>query len=115
MDRVEAALAKIPCVGDLSRWDRRYYYPPSFESEEAWTALEEQRDPEPSSYDRNFIEIDLREAGFEEFGRGRKSYSNYPPGAIDTDDRSYRIAYGSYDVKSGKLDLAACGPNMTPP
>ena len=112
MDRVEAALAKLPCIGDLSRWERQYLYHPDFFAEEVAAASKEGRAPRPSGYDRNVIEVHLREAGFEEFGSGRKSYSTYPPGSLDSDDWKYLIAYGSYDLKGDKLHLAACGPNM---
>jgi hypothetical protein len=115
MDRIEAQLAQVPCVGRLADWERIYLYHPDYFAEEVDAAIKEGRAPRRSGYDRTKIEIHMRQANFEEFGEGRKSYVDYPPGLADTDDRAYRIAYGSYDVKSGKLDLAACGPNMTPP
>jgi hypothetical protein len=111
MDRVEEQLEKIPCVGRLANWERRYLYPPEYSDAELDAAIKEEREPRRSSVDRSKIEIHLRQANFEEFGEGRKSYADYPPDMSDTDDRSYRIAYGSYDLTTGKLDLAACGMN----
>jgi len=111
MDRIEAQLAQMPCVGRLADWERIYLYHPDYFAEEVDAAIRECREPRRSGYDRTKIEIHLRQANFEEFGEGRKSYADYPRGLADTDYRAYRIAYGSYDVKSGKLDLAACGAN----
>ncbi|KQZ60725.1 hypothetical protein ASD67_15555 [Sphingopyxis sp. Root1497] len=111
MDRIEVQLAQMPCVGRLADWERIYLYHPDYFAEEVDAAIREGRAPRRSGYDRTKIEIHLRQANFEEFGEGRKSYADYPRGLADTDDRAYRIAYGSYDVKSGKLDLAACGAN----
>ena len=111
MDRIEAQLAQVPCVGSLADWERIYLYHPDYFAEEVDAAIKEGREPRRSGYDRTKIEIHMRHANFEEFGEGRKSYVDYPPGLTDTDDRAYRIAYGSYDVKTGKLDLATCGAN----
>ena len=115
MDRVDAALRRLPCVGDLNDWDRRYFYHPIFSSSETARALEENRTPKPTSYLRSIVEIDLRQANFAEFGRGRKGYSDFPPGSGDNDDRHYRMVLGSYDLISGKLDMLHCGENVSPP
>ena len=115
MDRVEAILQQLPCVGNLNRWERRYFYHPEFSDEENARALKEDRIPSPTGYVRSLIEIDLREANFDEFGSGRKGYSNFPPGSADTDDRNYRMVFGTYDLKARKLSLSHCGGNIAPP
>jgi len=115
MDRVEAALSESPCIGDLADWERRYYYSPKYFAEELDAAIKEGREPRPSRRNKSIVEFDLREAHFEEFGSGRKSYADYPPGSADNDDRAYRVAWGGYDLKTGKLQMADCGPNVSPP
>lgn len=111
MDRIEKQLERVPCVGRLANWERRYLYHPEYSDEELDAAIRAGREPRRSGFDRSKIEIHLRQANFEEFGEGRKSYVDYPPDMSATDDRTYRIAYGSYDLTSGKLALTACGPN----
>ena len=111
MDRIEKQLERTPCIGSLADWERIYLYHPKYFAEELDAAIKEGRQPRRSGFDRAQIEIHLRQANFEEFGEGRKSYADYPSGLLDTDDRGYRIAYGSYDLGRGKLDLAACGTN----
>ena len=111
MDRVEAALEKLPCIGRIDDWERRYLYHPQYFGEEVAGAMKEGREPRPSGYDRSQIEIHLHEANFEEFGEGRTSLSNYPSDLLATDDREYRLPYGSFDLITGKLHMAACGAN----
>jgi hypothetical protein len=115
MDRVEAALKPLPCIGNLADWERRYYYMPEYAVGELDAAIKQDREPKPIGYDKSVVEIDLREAHYEEFGSGRKSYVGFPPGSGDTDDRDYRVAWGGYDLKAGTLHMADCGPNMSPP
>ncbi|HEX2811838.1 MAG TPA: hypothetical protein VHO04_04060 [Sphingopyxis sp.] len=115
MDHVEAELSRLPCVGDLSKWERRYFYRLEFSDEENTRSLKEDRMPKPTGYIRSLIEFDLREANYEEFGSGRKSYSDIPPEAGDTDDRDYRLAIGTYDLKTGKINVYHCGRNLSPP
>ena len=114
MDRVEAALGREECIGDLKSWLRRYHYKLEFSPEESEAAWKERREPQPTAYNKSVIEVDLREANFEEFGNGRRSYSNYPEGSGGIDDRDYRMAFGTFDVATGLLNLAACGENMAP-
>ena len=111
MERVEAALQKLPCVGRVDDWERHYLYRPKYFGEEVAIALKEGRSPRRSGYDRFTIEIHLREANFEEFGEGRSSHADYPSGLLANDDRKFRIAFGSYDLRSGELQMAACGVN----
>ncbi|MBB6427451.1 hypothetical protein [Sphingopyxis sp. JAI128] len=115
MDRVETVLQQVPCVGDLDGWERRYFYHPEFSDEENARALKEDRMSRPTGYDRSLIEVDLREANFGEFRSGRRSYSDYPPGSADNDDRKYRMVFGTYDLKTRKLNLYHCGANIGPP
>ena len=111
MDRIEAALQKLPCIGKIGDWERRYLYHPEYFAEEVAVAAKEGRQPRPSGHNRSMIEIHLHQANFEEFGEGRQSLSDYPSDLLATDDREYRIAYGSFDLKTGKLHMAACGAN----
>lgn len=115
MDRVEAALNQLPCVGDLGDWERRYYYVSKYFAEELDAANKQGREPRPSRYNKSIVEFHLRQAHFEEFGSGRKGYAGYPPGSADIDDRDYRMAWGGYDLNTGKLHMADCGRNMSPP
>ncbi|UKK84386.1 hypothetical protein L7H23_17725 [Sphingopyxis sp. BSN-002] len=112
MDRVETALRQKPCIGKLADWERRYYYQLQFSSDKSEKSVRKGLMPKPTGYDRSIVEIDLRQANFEEFGSGRGSYADYPPGAADTDDREYNLAFGTYSLETGELHLAHCGPNM---
>ncbi len=114
MDRVEAALEREGCIGELKDWLRRYHYKLEFSPEESVAAWKEKREPRPTAYDKSIIEVDLREANFEKFAGGRRSYSNYPEGSGGIDDRDYRMAFGTFDVATGRLNLVACGENMAP-
>ena len=111
MDRIERQLERVPCVGNLANWERLYLYHPEYSDKEVEAAIRDGREPRRSGYDRSKIEIYLRQANFEEFGEGRKSYADYPGDMSDTDDRKYRIAYGSYDLTNGKLDITDCRLN----
>ncbi|MEP9400850.1 hypothetical protein [Sphingomonas sp. VNH70] len=96
VDRIEDKLVATECVGSLNRWYRSY-----------WFARDRS-----GSIDRNTVAIDLRQAGFDEFGHGRHRLDARPTREFDVDDRDYWIASGSFDVANGRLTLRFCGPNM---
>lgn len=98
--RIEPILAEVPCVGSLDRWARYY---------------KRQRGPEGPN--RNVVDIDLRQAGAFGYGRGRyilpEPDPRLKPGEIiiTGDDRRYRVALASYDVRLDQLTMESCGPN----
>ena len=55
VNKIEARLARDPCVGSLAKWARRYEWRLS-----------------PEGWDRNVVDIDLRQAGIFNFRQGRK-------------------------------------------
>ncbi len=113
MDRVETALLANSCANILTNWDRRYNYGLRFDSkEELENAWLENRQQRPSSYNKNIVEIDLRQANFEEFGSGREAFDNYPPNSGGIDDRNYKVAFGSFNLETGELNITSCGENM---
>ena len=95
MDKVDAHLARSPCIGDLRKWRRLYYYEVKTPSERA--------NP-PQLY---FV---FREAGVHGFEPGRSFVPMHE--AINADDRPYRVAHGRVDVKTGEAQLEYCGDNV---
>ena len=96
INQIEGRLRAIKCVGPLSKWERSYWY---------------SRD-RAGHVDHNSVEIDLRQAGFEEFKHGRYVLDAAPTRIFDVDDRDYEIAFGSFDVSKERISLQSCGPNM---
>ena len=99
VDQIEGLLAEDPCVGNIKRWARLY----------EWSQTKD-------GIDTKVIEIDLRQAGVFGFTPGRLIRSRDPslgPGEImvQADDRDYRVAFASYYVDTGKLELRSCGQN----
>ncbi len=106
MDRIETALATNDCVGDLRNWERRYVYHREFSAKptasgapEGWLAP-----------DSSLIKIELSEADFEEFSSRR--VSTVQSDNIGIDDRRYKVAFGQFDLTTGRLTVSFCGPNM---
>lgn len=97
MDEIERKISALPCIGSLAKWDRRYSY-------KAWM--------EGTVYhlDTMAIEFHFAEAGRFEFRPGRRFIIVPPMPMID--DRSYKIAYGEFDLNTDRVVLKACGLNM---
>lgn len=97
MDKMERAISAQPCIGSMDKWHRRYSY-------KAWM--------EGAVYHRDTMTIAfvLAEAGRFEFLRGRQFVVSPKPPMID--DRSYKVAYGQYDLETGRVTLTGCGLNM---
>lgn len=104
VDRLERRLVELPCVGKLERWERHY----TFDSKPLAGGLFGWRN---RWYDYRKIDIDLREAGFEEFKGGRHLHSRRPEHQSWADDRGYLLAFGKYDIATDRLKLRHCGPN----
>lgn len=105
IDRLEWRLSEEPCVGNLKRWERHY----TFASKPFLDGLFGVRN---RWYDFGKIDIDLREAGFEEFKGGRHLHRRIPEHLLMLDDRPYRVAFGKYDIASDRVKLRSCGPNI---
>ena len=87
----------MPCPGSLDRWERHYTY--------KWSA-------KLGEYDHSRIDIDLRQAGYEEFKGGRHIHQELPAFKGNIDDRIYDIALGEYDIAADKVTMYSCGPNI---
>lgn len=113
MDRVEAALRKIPCVGDVGAWSRSYFYHAKYFGDEVAAAAREQRAPLASGHVRTQISFALQQASDESFVAGRVSFAAPPPGvnsAGSDGSAGLRRAMGSYDLRDGRLNIAGCDP-----
>lgn len=104
-DEIEAKLAKVPCVGPMARWERHYV----FSSKQNDLALFATFFMSDSWFNYRSVDIDYREAGFEEFHSGRFLGQSVRPAA---DDRQYNLVFGHYDLPTGTAYLWACGPNV---
>lgn len=100
VDYIESLLTKEPCVGPLTDWQRSYYF-----RRESGASYPE------TPLDRSVVEIDLRQAGFEEFKQGRKILKIPPgkPGQRVFDDRQYKLVFAEYDVVKKALSIEHCG------
>jgi hypothetical protein len=63
-------------------------------------------------YDYSRVDVDLRQAGFEEFKGGRHIHRRLPKHRWMADSRPYKLAFGEYDIESDKVSLWTCGSNM---
>lgn len=98
VDRIEAQLEGRPCIGALERWERHYSY---------GRGIDLLRD---RGVRRDRITFEFSEAGIYNY-QSRRIISRY---GSDLDERQRRIAYGEYDVPSGRLTVYTCGWNNYP-
>lgn len=105
IDRLEQRLVEHPCIGSLDRWERHYTYAsePFLDGLFGWRNR---------WYHYGRIDVDLRQAGFEEFRGGRHVHARSPEHQGSIDDRRYNVAVGQYDVSADRLSLTACGSNI---
>jgi hypothetical protein len=107
VDEIEAKLAKVPCIGPMSRWERHY----SFSSDPSDLTAILTFGGWWRWFDYNSIDISYRQAGFEEFRSRRILYHGWEPVGID--DRNFKLVLGHYDVPTRKAYIWACGPNFS--
>jgi hypothetical protein len=106
-DEIEAKLARVPCVGPISRWERHY----SFASRpSAWAELLT-FSKAGRWFDYNKVEIRYHQAGFEEFRSRRIIHRGAELMGID--DRDFDLVFGEYDIPNRTAVIWACGPNMS--
>ena len=98
IDMMEARISATPCIGSLAQWDRNYSY-------KAW--MEGGR-----IYHLDTLTIVFRysEAGRFNFRSGRHFIID--PSAPMIDDRSYKVAYGEFDLATKRVTIKSCGLNM---
>lgn len=105
-DEIEAKLSRVPCVGPMAKWERHYLVsskPSELLAPFATFFLSDRW------YNYRSVSIDYRQAGFEEFHRGRFLGQAVPPAA---DDRQYNLVFGHFDIPTHTAYLWACGPNV---
>lgn len=86
-DRIDATLSANRCVGGIGKWERTYSF----------------RDSDAAG--RKLVDFVLFEADGTTIKAGRVLL---PPGGR-TDDRRGRIVTGSYNVRTARADIEACG------
>ncbi|WP_141396453.1 MULTISPECIES: hypothetical protein [Sphingomonas] len=97
INQIESKLRSVKCIAPLTKWERSYWY---------------SRDGN-GDINHNSVEIDFRQAGFEEFKHGRYVLEAPPIRQFDVDDRDYQIVFGSFNVSKKRLSLQACGRNIS--
>ena len=96
VDRLEAELEADPCVGPLGRWNRTYEY--------AARDVNQRRDA---------LAFKLVEANGTSTKPGREILRSYVGGGeIAVDDRPVKMAWGLYDIATGRLTMEHCGNNF---
>ena len=101
IDKLERRLEKEPCIGELSNWQRRYWY--GYDEE----------GPFPAPVDKGKVEFKLSEAGKFDFVSGRRIVRLDDADAQPMiDDRPYLVVFGRYDTTKEMLTLDGCGPNI---
>jgi hypothetical protein len=99
--RVDRALSQVPCIGKPELWQREYQYRTTLRNlpVSLWWL------------DRNTIDFHLTKAGeFADAGVHPKTPD--PPFARIVDDTPTDLAWGSYNLRSGRLQMDFCGPNF---
>jgi hypothetical protein len=99
VDRVEARLARHPCIRGLARWQRLYSFARVM--------------GDPRSVDEHRIAFQFREAGFNGFRSERRTTA--PEVWVQIDDRPYNLVSGYFDLRSGELSIDFCGANIGSP
>ena len=102
VNRIEAQLARHPCIGALDRWDRRYYHARDLSEEGRARGLSR----------TDIVRFDLMEGGLYHYRAGRV-IGTFDVGA-DLDERQMRMAFGEYRVRGGQLVVQVCGWNQNP-
>ena len=101
IDRLEVQLASDPCIGSLQKWERTYRIHRNIGV----------GDPNRGKIYPDRIDFLFREAGRFGIQSGRNVR---PPRALNVfvfDDTPVRMAWGSFRISAGKLNLDFCGPN----
>jgi len=97
VDRIEALLAKEPCIGALNQWSRTYAYDEDMNTNILYPGI---------------IAFDLKAAG--KFGIEPGLHLTEPNSWFGIDDTPIKMAWGNYEVVSDKLAIGFCGNNLGP-
>ncbi|MDX2211363.1 MAG: hypothetical protein SFV20_13520 [Sphingopyxis sp.] len=94
--KLEIALSRNSCVGDLDKWERAYVRKQSLD------------DLEPDKYDRRMIEFTLQRADGKTIKAGRKSLQRYEDWEIAGGCPEPNCLFGGYVIPTNELILD-CG------
>jgi hypothetical protein len=108
MDRADAALQAEPCIGELVDWHRSYYYHAKYFGDEVEKAAKEDRSPRASGHLRHILGFELLHTQSD--GEQRISLTSPPRGgaAASDGDRIVRRAAGTFNLRTGDLNMAHC-------
>jgi hypothetical protein len=96
--RIEVLLRNVPCIGRLDRWARSYSI--------------KERIPSQTLYP-DMIDFSLKEAG--RFGVNAGVQITEPSASVQVDDTPIKMAWGDYEISTGKITFAFCGQNTGRP
>ncbi len=99
IQRLEVKLRNEDCIGDLSKWERRYQF---------WTDVSRRSPTYGKTYD-NLIVFKLRKGSANyPIEPVRSVLSSYPSLSFEIDDRPGQLARGKLNTASGELTLEYC-------
>jgi hypothetical protein len=99
IQQLEAKLRNENCIGDLSKWERRYQF---------WTDVSRRSPTYQKTYE-NLIVFKLRKGSADyPIEPVRSILSSYPSLSFEIDDRPGQAARGKLDTVSGELTLEYC-------
>ena len=96
VSRIEALALRDSCVGSLDRWWREYAFAVTY-------------GPKGIEVHRNVVQVSMIEAGHHGHRAGRFIVAE--PAPPELDDSQFKLAFGEYDIASGRFTRWVCGQN----
>lgn len=97
VSQIEVLLAKEPCIGALNRWSRIYAYDEDMPNKTLYPGI---------------VAFHLEAAGA--FGVEPGLHVTEPNSWVRNDDTPIKMAWGDYEISTGKLTIEFCGNNVGP-
>jgi len=96
VNRIEALALRDSCVRPLDQWWRQYVFAVTY-------------GPKGREVHRNVVQVSMIEAGHNGHRAGRFIVAQ--PAPPELDDSQFKLAFGEYDIASGRFTRWVCGQN----